>query len=93
VVIEAMAAGIPVIGSGAGAIPYLIRDGYNGFVVPVGDVSALETRLRRLLSEADLRRTMGERGYALAHSKFSEQAYVEQFTRAVTEVVGERGSR
>jgi glycosyltransferase involved in cell wall biosynthesis len=87
VVVEAMAAGVPVIGSDVGAIPYLIRDGENGFVVPAGDASALEARLRQLLSDPELRRAMGERGYALAHSKFSEQAYVEQFTRAVTEVV------
>jgi glycosyltransferase involved in cell wall biosynthesis len=87
VVIEAMAAGVPVIGSDVGGIPYLIRDGENGFVVPVGDVSALDARLRQLLSDSELRMRMGARGRELAHTNFSEKAYVEQFTQAVTEVV------
>jgi glycosyltransferase involved in cell wall biosynthesis len=87
VVIEAMASGLPVIGSDVGGIPYLIRNGQNGFLVPLGDVSALEARLRQLLSDLELRRSMGARGYELAHTEFSEKAYVEQFTQAVAEVV------
>lgn len=93
VVIEAMAAGIPVVGSDVGGIPYLIRDRENGFVVPAGDVTALEARLRQLLSDSGLRTTMGARGNELARTKFSEEAYVEQFTRAVAEVLSETHSR
>ena len=87
VVIEAMASGVPVIGSDVGGIPYLIRDGETGFVVPVGDVSALRARLRQLLSDAELRRSMGERARERAHVHFSETAYLDQFTRTVAEVV------
>jgi glycosyltransferase involved in cell wall biosynthesis len=93
VVIEAMASGVPVIGSDVGGIPYLIHDGQNGFVVPAGDVSGLEARLRQLLSDPELRKTMGARGYEMAHTKFGEQAYLEQFTRAVAEVVNGAGSQ
>jgi glycosyltransferase involved in cell wall biosynthesis len=91
VVIEAMASGVPVVGSDVGGIPYLIRDGQNGFVVPVGDVSALEARLRQLLADSELRKRMGTCGYELAHASFSEKAYVEHFTQVVSEVV-KRGS-
>ena len=87
VVIEAMTAGVPVVGSDVGGIPYLLQDGRNGFVVPVGDVSALETRLRQLLSDSELRMKMGACGRELALTKFSEKAYVEQFTQSVTDVV------
>ena len=88
VILEAMAAGIPVVGSDVGGIPYLVRDGETGFVVPVGDGAALEARLRQLLSDAESRKRMGARGYELAHREFSEKAYVEQFRRMVVETVG-----
>ena len=87
VVIEAMASGIPAIGSDVGGIPYLIHDGQSGFVVPMGDVAALEARLRQLLSDTELRNRMGARAYQLAHDNFSEKAYVERFTQAVADVV------
>jgi glycosyltransferase involved in cell wall biosynthesis len=86
VMIEAMAAGVPAIGSDVGGIPYLIQDGEAGFVVPVGDVAVLEARLRQLLSDPELRARMGARGRERAQNNFSEKAYVEGFARAVEDV-------
>ncbi len=87
VILEAMAAGVPVVGSDVGGISYLIRDGENGFLVLPEDAAALEARLRHLLSDAELRKRMGARGYELAHTVFNEQVYVEQFTRMVEAAV------
>ena len=56
-------------------------------MVPVGDVSALETRLRQLLADSELRERMGACGYELARTNFGEKAYVERFTQAVREVL------
>jgi glycosyltransferase involved in cell wall biosynthesis len=83
VLIEAMAAGVPLIGSNVGGIPYILRDGENGFVFPVGDSRALEARLRQLLADAELRRQMGERGYVRAHEELDERAYVREFSQMV----------
>jgi glycosyltransferase involved in cell wall biosynthesis len=83
VIMEAMAAGVPVVASDVDGIPVVVRDGEDGFLVPVEDVAALEARLRQLLSDERLRSTMGARGYELAHTEFSEQAYVDHFTRMV----------
>jgi glycosyltransferase involved in cell wall biosynthesis len=49
VVHEAFGFGVPVIGSAIGGIPEQIREGATGFLVPPGDVDALERRLRQLL--------------------------------------------
>jgi glycosyltransferase involved in cell wall biosynthesis len=68
VVIEAMAAGRPVIGTRTGGIPDLIDDGRTGILAPHGDPEALALAMRRLLASADLRRRMSE----AARSKFSE---------------------
>lgn len=58
---EALFEGCPAIGSTAGGIPELIRDGDNGLVVPKGDVDALASALDRLMSDATLRTKFGER--------------------------------
>jgi glycosyltransferase involved in cell wall biosynthesis len=83
VILEAMAAGVPVIGSSVGGIPTIVRDGENGFLVPSEDVSALVDRLRQLLSDAELRNSMGNRGYEMAHAEFSEMAYTNRFAEMV----------
>ena len=86
-VLEALAAGIPVVGSDVGWIPELIRDGENGFVVPGGNVRELEARLRELLADESLRRRLGANSYALAHTKLTEQIYVSRFTEMVAAAV------
>lgn len=87
VMIEAMAAGVPAIGSDVGGIPYLLQDGKAGFVIPSGDVAALEARLRQLLSDPELRSKMGASGRERARNNFSEMAYREGFAQAVEDVV------
>ena len=87
VLIEGMAAGIPLIGSDVGGIPFMIHDGENGFVVDGDDTYALERRLRELLADPGLRRRMGDNGYERAHTELNEQVYVEQFTRMVEATV------
>lgn len=83
VLIEGMAAGIPLIGSNIGGIPFMIRDQDNGFIVPVGNAPALADRLRRLFTDNDMRRRMGARGYARAHEELNETVYVREFVRMV----------
>ena len=53
-VLEAMAAGLPCIGSTGGALPELIEEGVTGFVVPPGDEEALLARMRELARDPDL---------------------------------------
>jgi glycosyltransferase involved in cell wall biosynthesis len=91
VLIEGMASGVPLIGSAVGGTPVLIRDGENGFVVPVGDSSALAARLRELLGDASLRRRMGDSGFSRAHSELDESTYVREFASMIRETVERRG--
>ncbi len=60
VLIEAMACGVPVIGSDSGAIPEVI--GTAGLVFPEGDSQALRVELQRLVNDPDLRKHLSRRG-------------------------------
>ena len=66
--IEYMEAGRPVICTDTGGSPELIRDGTNGFLVPVGNVDALADRLVQLLSGRELARRLGEAARDTARS-------------------------
>ena len=62
VLVEAMAAGKPVVASRVGGIPDLIQDGYNGYLVPPADQQALAEAILKLLNDRDRARLMGQRG-------------------------------
>lgn len=58
-ILEAQAAGKPIIGSRVGGIPDLIEDRVNGLLVPPGDVAALAAALAQLCQDAGLRERLG----------------------------------
>jgi glycosyltransferase involved in cell wall biosynthesis len=62
VFIEAMAAGIPVLGIASGGAPEVVEDGVTGFLSPVGDVVALARNLERVLDDQRLHDEMGAAG-------------------------------
>jgi glycosyltransferase involved in cell wall biosynthesis len=87
VLLEAMAAGVPVVGSDIGGIPFMIRDGQDGFLFPRENSRALAHRLRAILGDPDLRQRLADAAYQRAHQHFSEAIYVRQFRRMVDDTV------
>ena len=61
-VIEALAAGKPVVAYGVGGVPDVVRDGVDGFVVQPGDTAALARRLAELSADPQRRARMGAAG-------------------------------
>lgn len=70
--IEAAASGRAVVATDAPGCREVVRDGYNGFLVPVRDATALTEALLRLIQEPELRARMGERGRQIAVEEFSQ---------------------
>jgi glycosyltransferase involved in cell wall biosynthesis len=61
VVLEAMAAGLPVVATAAGGVPEVVADGDTGFVVAPADEDGLANRAATLIADPDLRRLMAAR--------------------------------
>lgn len=66
VLVEAMAAGKPIVASRVGGIPDLVKHGQNGFLVGPGDIEGLSLAIRKLLIDKKMRDEMGRRGRTMA---------------------------
>jgi glycosyltransferase involved in cell wall biosynthesis len=69
-ILEAMAAGLPVVSSRVGGVPELVVDGETGLLVPPGDPAAMADALGRLVADADLRWRLGAAGRERAQRYF-----------------------
>jgi glycosyltransferase involved in cell wall biosynthesis len=69
-VLEAMAAGLPVVASAVGGVPELVLQEETGLLVPARDHEALAAALDRLISDRDLRRRFGEAGRKRAQNDY-----------------------
>ncbi|MEE4203341.1 MAG: glycosyltransferase family 4 protein [Halieaceae bacterium] len=72
--IQAAAAGVPIVASRAGGMPEIVRDGLNGFLIQPGDVEELAHKISMLLAKSDVRCSMGVAGRDLVQAEFSVAA-------------------
>ncbi len=70
---EAMAASLPVITTRVGAIPEMVRDGDQGFLVTPGDVDELRVAIHRLLNSPHLRARLGDSGRATVEAEYDAE--------------------
>jgi glycosyltransferase involved in cell wall biosynthesis len=83
--IEAMAFGLPVLGTDAGGTRDIILPGETGLLHPVGEAGQeiLSANILRLLRDRALARRMGEAGRERAHSHFSPEQFHRTFASAL----------
>jgi len=75
--LDAMAAGKPIVATRAGGIPEVVADGETGILVAPRDHEAMAEAIVRLLKDEGLRRRMGDAGRARAQSLFSAERMVQ----------------
>ena len=89
--IEAMAAGLPIVATDCGSVRDIVEDGEQGFVVPVGDVENFADRLRRLANDEPLRTQFGKSGRARVESEFRIQNTARKYEELLTDVLARKG--
>jgi glycosyltransferase involved in cell wall biosynthesis len=79
--LQAAACAVPIVGSNAGGIPEIIKDGRNGYLIEPGDSKRLSESTIRLLRDPALRTQMGENGRVLTEACFSIHRMAADYAR------------
>jgi len=88
VIIEALACGVPVIGSDSGHIPYLINDTGGGLIFPEGDIEALAQTMDELLSNPGQREALAQRGRQRVLEKYTWSRIAQRVADVLLEIGG-----
>ncbi|RUT36055.1 N-acetyl-alpha-D-glucosaminyl L-malate synthase BshA [Paenibacillus zeisoli] len=88
VALEAMACGVPTIGSEAGGIPELVSHGKTGFLAPIGDTRAMADYAIKLLKDAKLAEQLSEACLVRARTEFSSDRITEEYEQIYYRVLG-----
>jgi glycosyltransferase involved in cell wall biosynthesis len=83
---QALAAGVPVVGTPVGGMPWLVRDGETGLLVETGNSEALAAAIAKLLADDRVRARMARQGREDARARFKPQVVAEK-TKAVYDEV------
>jgi glycosyltransferase involved in cell wall biosynthesis len=86
VVIEAMAAGKPVVATRSGGPDEIVVDGQTGYLVPIGDSVAMAEKILAVIDTPEMGVRMGAAGRQRVEAFFSETAYVQQIQDIITDV-------
>ena len=86
--LQASAAGVPIVTSRAGGLPEAVQDGVTGILCPPGDVTALAAAIDRLAGDAALRARFGAAGRARILAEFSIDAMVDGNLAIYRQVLG-----
>lgn len=90
-ILQASAAGLPVVSTSVGGIPEAVLHEETGLVVPPGDPEALAGALRRLLDEPGTRRAFGDAGRRHVRARFTVDAMLDRTESAYRVALGSEG--
>jgi N-acetyl-alpha-D-glucosaminyl L-malate synthase BshA len=79
--LEALASGVPVVGTNAGGVPEVVRDGETGILCGVGDIEGMARASLSILTDRDRWKAMSELGEKDARARFSLDEIVSKYER------------
>ncbi len=77
--LEAMSLGKPLVATDTVGCKDVVKEGYNGFLVPVKDVESLTQKTKRLIEDEALRKRFGEQGRKMAQERFAIEKIVDAY--------------
>lgn len=80
-IIEALAAGLPVVATDVGDVASVVTHGQTGWLVPPGDTAAIAARLVELAADRDLRATMGAAGRSRHRTAWDAEEMIDGYAR------------
>ncbi|MEK5270439.1 N-acetyl-alpha-D-glucosaminyl L-malate synthase BshA [Aeribacillus sp. FSL K6-8394] len=89
VLLEAMACGVPCIGTRIGGIPEVIEDHKTGYIVELGDIEDTAEKSIRLLEDQTLHQKMSENAILLVREKFHSEKIVSTYEQIYFELLSE----
>jgi len=90
VVIEAMACGLPVIGTRVGGVPQLLEEGIRGFCIENNNISELKDTVLKVINDKRLCREIGERNIKFARENYSWERSAQRFLKVYQDILGKR---
>lgn len=87
VALEAMACGVPVIASITGGLPEIVRDGENGFLLPVGNVEAMAYKAVKILTNSSLWDRLSQNAVNHAVNNFHIDRIVDDYENMYAKVI------
>jgi glycosyltransferase involved in cell wall biosynthesis len=92
VILEAFAAGLPVVATSVGGIPEVVESEHNGILVPAGRMELMAAAIDRVLSKPGLREALAKSGRQTVEKKFSWEALVAQTEGVLIDTLPGKGS-
>jgi glycosyltransferase involved in cell wall biosynthesis len=92
VVLEAFAAGIPVVATAVGGTPEVVQDGINGYLVAPADPDSLARRITDLLRDSATRHRMGTAGMQLVREAFSFASQANDYSQVIDSLLLSRAT-
>ncbi|MGQ0760408.1 MAG: glycosyltransferase [Acidobacteriota bacterium] len=93
VLLEAMAAGVPIVATAVGGVPEILSDGETGLLVPPRDPPATSATIEKILNDSALARKLSNSARALISTRFAPEIYVQNLVEIYRNVLSERANR
>ena len=91
-ILEAMAAGTPVVACAVGAVPEMLAHGKSGSIVPIGNVVALSTEMIRILRDNSFSNTLAMHGLERVQAEYMVDTVIHRLRRRYEELINVKSS-
>ena len=89
VLLEAMACGVPVIGTNVGGIPEVIQEGVSGYICELGDITSIAEKAVEILTNESLHKEMSENAIRSANEDFHQEKIVKMYEEIYQKALNE----